>query len=249
MTQNPDFFLTAAGEYTPLAEPRACWVKERLRDAQDKDYLVVEIRPPFYATDAPLAAVSSVVLSARHRGESVAHITSWPIYVYVSRVLNGGSLEIERIDKSQFQVVAWARLYPSVEGAAHDAERHAAALRSARSPEAIHAAQIRFVGEQDGIPERALKERLVRLFAPDERVWKAYLARTDFGPGTAIGATLCLRTVMGPDSALVARVGEVFAPLFRTRESLDILFIDDEQEHEVARVCKPFYIRRISRRV
>lgn len=249
MNQNPDFFLTAAGEYKPLAEPRACWVRKRLRDVQDNDYLVVDIHPPFYSTDPPRAQLSSVVLSARHQGESVAHISSWPIHVYVGRFRNDGLFEIESFDKSQFEVIAWASLHLSAEAAAEDAGRHAAALRSARSPETVHAQEIRFIGEQDGIPERTLKENLRNLFASDERVWKAYLARIDFGPGTPIGVTLCLRTVMGPDIELVARVGKLFAPLFRGREALDILFVDGEQENDLTSVCKPFYVRTLSRRV
>ncbi len=249
MSRNPDFYLTAAGEYTPLAEPRACWVIERLSDAPGDEYLLVEIRPAFVATDSSGADICTVVLSARHRGDSFAAIASWPMHVYVSRILDERLLRTPCFNKAQLEVIAWGRLYRSFQDAARDAERHATAVGTIRSPEIVHAEKLRFLGEQDGVPERLLKDNLVKLFEADERIWKAYLAEVDYGPGTPIGVTLCLRTVMGPDSRLVKEVGTVFASLFQTRECLDILFIDGGQEVNLAPVCTPFYIRTLPRNV
>ncbi len=233
----------------PLAEPRACWVIKRLRDAQDDEYLVIEIRPAFPTTDSSIAGICTLVLSARHQGDSLSPITSWPTSIYVSRISDNRLLQSESFDKTQLEPVAWGRLHRTLPDAARDVERHAAAVQTMRSPQIVDAEEVRFLGEQDGVPERLLKNTLVKLFEPNERIWKAYLARVDYGPGTSIGVTLCLRTVMGPDSTLVKEIGEAFASLFHTRESLDILFIDGGQEVSLARVCGPFYVRTCRRRV
>ncbi|MGD9648604.1 MAG: hypothetical protein AB7U73_23030 [Pirellulales bacterium] len=246
MQRHPDFFLTAAGEYRSLAEPRSCFVKRYLRDVLNSVYVEVEIHPPFSPIDEPETLISSLLLLARHHGESIDTIRSWPFVVYVCRALDGDS---GSFNKHDLQLIAWARLYPDIEGATKDANQHSSPSQAIRAPETINAQLVRFVGEQDGIPERTLKQRLESCLSHDERIWKAFLARVDCGPDTPIRVALCLRTVMGPDDAIVANVGKVFAALFHTRESLDILFIDDRQERELSSVCKPFYVRVISRRM
>jgi hypothetical protein len=54
---------------------------------------------------------------------------------------------------------------------------------------------------------------------------------------------------MGPDKRLVADIGDSFASQFHTSQHLDILFVDAEQEGELARVCSPFYVRTVPRRL
>ncbi len=249
MNATPHFYLTAAGEYRPLAEPRACWVRRRTHDSANNDLLVVDLHPPFAPWDEPDRQLSTVVLSARHRGESIAQIASWPFYVYVSRPVTDLPLEVNRLDQNQLQIIAWARLHPTLEGATYDAQRYAVAERSTRSPETINVRQLRFIGEQDGVLGNALKEQLGSLFADDERIWKAFLARVDHGARTPEGVTLCLRTVMGPDTGLVRSIAKVFTSLFRNSEALDIVFIDNDQEQARALVCIPFFVRTVSRRV
>jgi hypothetical protein len=242
-----DFFLTTAGEYKHLEEPRACWVRENLRDALQRDNLVIEIRPSLHLADAPTRDTSFIILSPRRSVDSLTQIRSWPAHVYVSRIVEGGLLAGKPFDTNNLDVITWGRIYPTLESAAQDAGRHAKAVNASRSPETVNVPGIRFLREQDGIPERALKNALVTLFEPDERIWKAYLAVVDHGVNTAHSVTLCLRTVMGPDKKLVAAIGNCFASQFHATQHLDILFIDREQEADVARICSPFYVRRVSR--
>lgn len=189
------------------------------------------------------------MLSARHRGESIVAIRSWPMYVYVSLLSNQDPVHVDGVHNGELHVVAWGRLYPTIREAASDVARHTSASESLRSPRIVHAPQLRFLSERDGLPEQVLKEKLRELFACDQRIWKAYLATVDYGHETSSGVVLCLRTVMGPDSALVTQVVDVFAALFRTDEHLDVLFLDDEQERHIERGCKPFYVRVVTRRV
>ena len=100
---------------------------------------------------------------------------------------------------------------------------------------------IKFVGEQDGSSERELKDRFVEQFRGNATVLRAYLARADYGDAAGPHVTLCVRSAVAKDKALVGRVADIFAALFGSHEHLDILLIRDDQEAELRRVCKPFY--------
>jgi hypothetical protein len=135
---------------------------------------------------------------------------------------------------------------------------------SPRKVEQLRVPKVRFVGEQDGPPERLLKDRLTHLFRHDKTVSTAYLARVDYGDGN-IGVALGLRTAsrVGPwrgwsgivgailgsrtKSDLTAQtardVGKVFAAIFAGKEHLDILFLSDEQEAQLTQVCGAFFSR------
>jgi hypothetical protein len=100
-------------------------------------------------------------------------------------------------------------------------------------------ADIRFVGEQDGPPERDLKKRISSLLERAPAVERAYLARVEYTkpPGKAV--VLCIRS--DEDLSLVKAIQGAFASMFGRDVSLDILFVDAAQEAEVARVCRPFF--------
>jgi hypothetical protein len=98
---------------------------------------------------------------------------------------------------------------------------------------------IRFLGEQDGEAERALKSELVKYFKSTGDVESAYLAVIESGRGPSV--TLCLRHTGGRESVLASGVGEVFSRLFRTSEHLDIIFLNEGQRAEISKVCPPFF--------
>jgi len=110
--------------------------------------------------------------------------------------------------------------------------------QASRPPEIRTEKKIRFVCEQDGVPERELKA----LLAPEllsRNVERAYLARIEYQDPRAHEVALCVRGV--DDPVLVQTVAGHFAKLFGRAVHLDILFISESQEQELARVCKPFY--------
>ena len=112
------------------------------------------------------------------------------------------------------------------------------------SPQKSQVAQLRFCGEQDGPPERDLKERLVRFSRRDSSVEAAYLAQVVYGDQSPMNVALCLRTKFGADHGLAEKIGRIFGSIFGPREHLDIIFLDDEQEIELAKVCLPFFDER-----
>ena len=111
---------------------------------------------------------------------------------------------------------------------------------SKKDPEEFQVPQLRFLGEQDGPPERELKCALAQCFQNDQSVITAYLARVAYG-GESFAVALCLRAQLGPDRGLAEKVGKIFASMFGGHEHLDIIFLNEMQEAELAKVCKPFF--------
>ncbi len=122
----PSFFLTTAGEYSGLAEPRACWTIGRLKDAVRDDYLLVEIEPPLSGQSFGLGAkdIAFLLLSTKLKGRSLFPITEWPCYVFVSRVLDEAVLKSLAFSAGQVEMIAWGFLYPTLEEATAVARRY-----------------------------------------------------------------------------------------------------------------------------
>jgi hypothetical protein len=128
--------------------------------------------------------------------------------------------------------------------------------RVPRPTEAFHLSQVQFVGEQDGEPERQLKESLAASLRP-LGVRKAYLAVVSYdqrkGPqrvngddasASPLSVALCL-TLSDEAAArhnIVERAGADFAARFGPTQRMDIIFLTDQQELALQKVCKPFYM-------
>ena len=95
-----------------------------------------------------------------------------------------------------------------------------------------------FVGEQDGEPERLLKDALVTDFRNAAGLKRAYLARVQYADGAHVA--LCLAAPEDP--VLVERIDARFAGIFGQHEHLDIMFLGPGQEAELQRVCAPFHV-------
>jgi hypothetical protein len=108
-----------------------------------------------------------------------------------------------------------------------------------KHPVEVRVPKVEFTGEQDGPPEQLLKNRLTEFFRRDKSVRKAYLAKISIG--NQAGVALCLKSQFGPDRGLAEKVGAVFRTIFNAEEHLDIIFLNPNQEAELARVCKPFF--------
>ena len=114
-----DFFLSSAGEYGPLSQPRACWTKARLRDPVRDDYVLVEIEPVLLGQSFGLGGrnISRLILSTRHQGYTLCPVTEWPSHVYVSCILDESILETLFFTKEQVELIAWAIIFRTMEEA------------------------------------------------------------------------------------------------------------------------------------
>jgi hypothetical protein len=110
-----------------------------------------------------------------------------------------------------------------------------------RQPEELLVKPLRFVGEQHGRPEQELKDHLTNLFSQDRTVLRAYLARIKYGDLRAEGVALCIRADGGSEGEIVKQIGEIFASIFGQQVYMDILFLTDAREAELAKICKPFF--------
>ena len=108
-----------------------------------------------------------------------------------------------------------------------------------RKPESRREAVIKFVGEQDGPPERGLKTAIRQILAEHGGVSAAYLARVSYGDDSTINVILGLRAKEDPN--LVRMVAECFHKMFAKGTHLDILFLSDSQWEQLTRVCAPFF--------
>jgi hypothetical protein len=105
----------------------------------------------------------------------------------------------------------------------------------------FRARSIAFLAEHDGEPERELKSALTQVLQTRRNVSNAYLARVRYGNSGEIGVAVCLRTVSGVDHELVGELGKVFKNMFRSQEHMDIIFLEQNQEGELAKCCRPFF--------
>jgi len=104
------------------------------------------------------------------------------------------------------------------------------------------ARKLYFHMEQDGVPERALKERWKQILAGTPTASRAYLVLASCTEGAQPSVVLCVCPKAAEEQALARRLGEPFHDAFRREEHLDIAFLDVAQESELAKVCRPFYV-------
>lgn len=76
-------------------------------------------------------------------------------------------------------------------------------------PEFRRVPEVRFLGEQDGEPERELKARLSAVLEPRPLVDRAYLAQVAYAGAQGVTVALCILGPEAPD--LAAAIGREFA--------------------------------------
>jgi len=125
MNRSPEFYLSTAGEYEPLAAPRACWWRARLRDAARDDHMLVDIEPALSGQRFGLgcADITQLIISARHRGKTLYPISEWPSLVYVSRIVDTAIIESQSFAREQIELIAWGAIFRTREEASDHAQR------------------------------------------------------------------------------------------------------------------------------
>lgn len=119
VSEAPDFYLTAAGEFEPLADLRACRVVRRLKSAHGVECMLVEISPPLIGQPFGLGDkdVTLLVLSPRHAGTTMFPIDTWPFFVYAARLLANRAPPGDTFCADEIETIAWARLYRNADQA------------------------------------------------------------------------------------------------------------------------------------
>ncbi len=102
-------------------------------------------------------------------------------------------------------------------------------------------AQVAFLGEQSGPVEDTFKRDLILEFATRPDIRRAYLARVAFQDETEPAVALCILSKRPDDQSVVTRVGDIAKRRFSNDAPIDILFLAEAQDADLARVCRPFY--------
>jgi hypothetical protein len=114
-------------------------------------------------------------------------------------------------------------------------------FRKKRRLEELHVPKVNFICEQDGIPERDLKQKFIPLFETRDHILSAYLARVSYANPIEPNVALCIRMDKKDDIDLRKAIADIFAAIFNRKEHLDIIFIQSNQEEELRKVCRPFF--------
>ena len=110
----------------------------------------------------------------------------------------------------------------------------------------LSATGVTFLGEQDGAPERRLKEAISVLLDLNATVARAYLTRVIYS-GFVSGVMLGLLTNDKKVSEQLAlQMDRAFGALLNTKAHLDVVFLDEEGDAKIRKICAPFYDRRAS---
>jgi hypothetical protein len=102
---------------------------------------------------------------------------------------------------------------------------------------------LNFWGGQDGKVEREFIGRLIDVFCNNPNVLRAYLARVQYEHKTDFNVALCIRSSGLDNNPIEVCVGTIFSSMFGSHEHLDILFVNEQQEQDLKRACKPFYCK------
>jgi len=107
--------------------------------------------------------------------------------------------------------------------------------------EEFHVRRTQFLAEQNGPSEQELKRHLANYFSCVPDVDRAYLVRVAHEKSTDQKVALCLAGGKAKAIEIVQSVSAIFHALFQNSESLDVLFLSDEQKSEVNLIADPFY--------
>ncbi|MCY3820081.1 MAG: hypothetical protein OXH52_12080 [Gammaproteobacteria bacterium] len=115
--------------------------------------------------------------------------------------------------------------------------------------EEIKPRDVQFIGEQDGEPERGFKcevsgflRQLVE-WRPLDGPVRAYLSRVAYPDDDncgSINVALCFATKSDSEDEILKGVASIFRRMFGEHEHLDMMFVDNDAEAELAQVCSPF---------
>lgn len=100
--------------------------------------------------------------------------------------------------------------------------------------------KIEYLAEKTGPTEDDLKKSLAPVLLKYSDVERAYLAVISTDGRKTLSVALCLAPEKD-DQKLVREVGEIFHQMFGKGQFLDMMFLSQDAESEIRRVCLPFY--------
>jgi len=99
-----------------------------------------------------------------------------------------------------------------------------------------------FFGPQDGLAAELFEAGFRGAFQALPSVQKAYFCKIRYGNEDANQAALCLVNAIGPSLQVIEALAIVIRRHLDQSYHIDILFLSEQQEIEIAKTCPPFYI-------
>jgi hypothetical protein len=109
MEERPDFYWVK-GDGFELDPPRSCWRIRPLRLGSRKDFWLVRVSPPIIYENLD---VENLVFASRHKGNSLNSVREWPLYVYVSKLVNPDAALKNELVREDVEIIDWGKLYPT----------------------------------------------------------------------------------------------------------------------------------------
>lgn len=111
----------------------------------------------------------------------------------------------------------------------------------AQQKETVPSPGIRFIAAQNGKFESTVKKHLIVVFGTHSNVQRAYLVSALY-PDRTIHIVLALACSVAPSKTLLQDIQRTFSKLASSSAALDVLFLSNAQEKQVAPLAKPFYV-------
>lgn len=108
-------------------------------------------------------------------------------------------------------------------------------------PEVIVPQNLIFIGEQTDPADEQKKATLRWIFEQSRVFRRVYLARVSYGEPGVSSVVLCFRNIDTIEEKLSKGLKHMFGELRRKGSTYDCMIIDEEQERELRKVCRPFY--------
>ncbi|GEM_PF-1124300 len=101
---------------------------------------------------------------------------------------------------------------------------------------------ISFIKEQDGTIEMKFKQAVCLMLVGCIAPVRAYLAQVRYDSlNKDLHIAICIKTLSSKNEELLIKLKNIFMSMFVKTEHLDIIFINDEQEKMIRKVCCPFF--------
>jgi len=105
-------------------------------------------------------------------------------------------------------------------------------------PQRIIYAEVHFICEHDGEPERRLKRDLVDCFRFHAQVERAYLAAFRTANSTpSVG--IFVRASAQPTQDLLQTIGRIISGMFVKQTKIDLMYLDHAREQSLRGICNP----------
>jgi hypothetical protein len=129
--------------------------------------------------------------------------------------------------------------------AADDAERRRSELKwGFKKSGSIRVPPISFLCEQQGHSEDELKQKLSSYFRSELAISSAFLLQVRYGNSAEQHVALCIHGDGVDQKAVQEHTSKIFREMFKSDQSIDIVFLGPDKTQLALRAGKPFYVQK-----